>query len=76
MGAYLDTLFTSEGHAGRECLDHIGLLVSEDDNAMLITPFTDLKISDALFSMHSDKSPRPDGMNPCFFSDILAYCWE
>ena len=66
MVAYFYTLFTSEGHASGECLDHNGLLVSKDDNAMLTAPFTDLKIRDALFSMHLDKSPG-HGMNLTFF---------
>lgn len=26
-----------------------------------------MDVKDALFSMHSDKSPGPDGMNPAFY---------
>ena len=48
-------------------MDHIRLLISEDDNAMLTAPFTELEIRDALFSMHSDRLLGLDGMNLAFF---------
>ena len=30
-------------------------------------PFSELKVKEALFSMHLYKSPSPDGMNPTFY---------
>ena len=43
-------------------------MISNDDNAFLTTPSTEMEIKEALFSMHPDKSPGPDGMNPAFFN--------
>ena len=33
----------------------------------LLAPFSAIEIKDALFYMHPDKSPGPDGMNPAFY---------
>ena len=34
---------------------------------MLTAPFTEKEIQEAVFSMHPDKAPGPDRMNPAFF---------
>lgn len=34
---------------------------------MLLAPFTGDDVKVALFDMHPDKSPGPDGMNPAFY---------
>ena len=41
--------------------------IIEEDNVMLIAPFTTMEITDVVFFMHPDKAPGPDGMNPTFF---------
>jgi len=41
--------------------------VSEYDNIMLTQPFAGIEYKEAIFSMHPDKSPSPDGLNPAFF---------
>ncbi|MCI46067.1 CNGC5-like protein, partial [Trifolium medium] len=37
------------------------------DNQMLTAPFTEEEFRQAAFSMHPDKSPRPDNLNPGFY---------
>ena len=41
--------------------------MTESHNSLPICPFEANEIRDALFSMHSDKSSGPDGMNPGFY---------
>ncbi|RZB54606.1 putative transcription repressor OFP9 [Glycine soja] len=41
--------------------------ISDDDNCMLIAPFSKDEFKVALFQMHPDKSSRPDGLNTAFY---------
>ena len=41
--------------------------IIEEDNVMLIAPFTAMEIKDVVFSMHPGKALGSDGMNPAFF---------
>ena len=41
--------------------------VTDDYNQMLMHKFEEKEIKEAVFSMHSDKSPGLDGMNPGFY---------
>ena len=53
-------------------------------NAIIIHPFDQGEIKDAIFSMLPDKSPGPDGMNPDLFqsfwdvvvSDVTEFCMK
>ncbi|MCI25873.1 hypothetical protein A2U01_0047064, partial [Trifolium medium] len=40
---------------------------SEEDNHNLTKEFMFEEFKEAVFSMHSDKAPGPDGMNPAFY---------
>jgi hypothetical protein len=42
-------------------------VVTEEDNSLLTQPFSALEFKEAIFSMHPDKSPGPDGLNPAFY---------
>ncbi|XP_060961018.1 uncharacterized protein LOC133031516 [Cannabis sativa] len=46
------------------CVPH---LVTEDQNALLLEEVTHVEIKKALFQMHPDKAPGPDGMTPSFY---------
>lgn len=46
--------------------------VSEDDNSMLIEPFTEIEVLEAINSCESSRSPGPDGFNFKF----IKTCWE
>ena len=81
MVAYFQALYMSEGCNDGGCIDVISPTISNDDNAFLTAPFTEMEIKEAVFSMHPDKSPGPDGMNIAFFSTVLAcsrqgYLWS
>lgn len=41
--------------------------LSTEDNNLLLAPFTDKDFKEAVFQMHPDKSPGPDGFNPAFY---------
>lgn len=41
--------------------------ISPNDNIALTSPFSEEEFRQAAFSMHPDKSPGPDGLNPGFF---------
>ena len=67
MLAYFQALYMSEGNNDGGCTDVISPMILNDDNAFLTAPFTKMEIKEVVFSMHPDKSPSPDGMNPAFF---------
>lgn len=58
--------------------------VEESDNEDLIRGITAAEVKEATFSMHPDKSPGPDGLNPGFFqsfwhvvgTDVIRFCQE
>ena len=45
------------------------LVVSEEDNVLLLQPIQDHEIKDALFQMDKFKTPGPDGFGAAFFQD-------
>ena len=42
-------------------------LISDADNADFCAPFSNKKFRAALFQLHPDKAPGPDGLNPAFY---------
>ena len=50
-----------------EMLSTIPSLITSQDNAFLIRPFTLVEIKDVVFSMSSDKALGPDGFTAGFF---------
>lgn len=42
-------------------------LVSDEVNVDFIRPFTPIKVKNALFSMHTNKSPSTNNFSPCFY---------
>lgn len=49
--------------------------ITDDQNEVLLAPFTENDVKEALFDMHPYKSPRLDDLNLVFLLKILAYCW-
>ncbi|KAH9802749.1 reverse transcriptase domain-containing protein [Citrus sinensis] len=41
-------------------------------NHSLMEPFSPADVREAIFSMHPDKSPGPDGMNPAFYQNFWS----
>ena len=60
----------------------IWLTITAIENETLLAPFIEKEIQDAVFAMHPDKSPEPNGMNPAYYQrywnivgkDISAAC--
>ncbi|KAH9672067.1 reverse transcriptase domain-containing protein [Citrus sinensis] len=51
----------------RGFLQCVATKVTSEHNSMLLAPFSAIEVKDAVFGMHPDKSPGPDGMNPTFY---------
>ncbi|GAU39014.1 hypothetical protein TSUD_378900 [Trifolium subterraneum] len=67
---YFQELFKPKGGAQEPVLSLITPRVSEEDNERLSAPISKEELRLALFQMHPDKSPGPDGFNPTFFQKI------
>ena len=66
MVKYFSDIFTSCCLGLEDVLQHVSPRISEGHNAN-ITEFSEFEMKEAIFSMHSDKAPSPDGMNPGYF---------
>lgn len=64
---YFQNLFTAEQTNGDTVLNCITQTVSEHQNRLLLETITEAEVKAAVFSMHPDKAPGPDGMTPAFF---------
>ncbi|XP_073041940.1 uncharacterized protein [Primulina eburnea] len=70
---YFSNFFNSNGPSPEEMapfLDCVQSKVTHQMNQMLCAPFTDHEVKKALFDMHPDKSPRPDGLPATFFQNF------
>ncbi|XP_019168807.1 PREDICTED: uncharacterized protein LOC109164714 [Ipomoea nil] len=65
------TVTVVEGDA-RSILDCLDNRVSAGQNAMLLREVSAEEVKGALFAMHPDKSPGPDGLSPAFFQNYWA----
>lgn len=56
--------------------------ITEEQNELVLVPATLDEVKKAVFSMHGDKSPGPDGLNPTFYQsfchivgvDVMNFC--
>ena len=71
---YFETLFLESNSTRAPVVDIIEKVVSDDDNVLLTAPFHAHEFKDAMFSMHRDKCPGPDGFNPGFFQHFWSVC--
>ncbi|XP_060968799.1 uncharacterized protein LOC133036276 [Cannabis sativa] len=72
MVNYFTDIFHSLGTHGNDILDKIQPLIRDDDNVTLLQPVLEEEVHSAVFPMHPDKSPGPDGMTPAFYQK----CWH
>lgn len=80
--SYFDNLFKCS--AVNESLSHGETVeqVTNEENKDLISNVTEEEVKAATFSMHPDKSPDPDGLNPTFFQvfwsvvggEVIRFC--
>lgn len=55
-------------------VDHIPTCISEEDNLLLLAPFTMDELKVSIFQMHSDESPDPNGLNVSFYKIFWYLC--
>ncbi|MCI28064.1 RNA-directed DNA polymerase (Reverse transcriptase), partial [Trifolium medium] len=48
--------------------------VGQEENEKLVAPITKEEVKNALFQMHPDKAPGPDGFNPAFYQHFWNLC--
>ncbi|GAU37962.1 hypothetical protein TSUD_269770 [Trifolium subterraneum] len=72
--SYFDNFFKPRDGDHDPVLNLIQPRVTDDDNFFLTAPITKVEIQQALFQMHPDKSPGPDGFNPAFFQRFWEHC--
>ncbi|GAU35032.1 hypothetical protein TSUD_103550 [Trifolium subterraneum] len=72
--SYFDILFKPRDGDHDPVLNLIQPRVTDDDNFVLTAPITKVEIHQALFQMHPDKSPGPDGFNPTFYQRFWQQC--
>lgn len=66
---YFSKLFRAEAYEWSHVVSFIPENVTTEMNAKLTALFTEAEVKTAVFAMHPDKSPGPDGMNPCFYRE-------
>lgn len=80
--SYFTQLFSSTNMNGSLSGRDTVKQVSDEDNVELVKDVTEVEVKEAVFSMHPDKSPGPDGLNPAFFQsfwsvvrhDVILFC--
>uniref|UniRef100_A0A803PEE1 Reverse transcriptase domain-containing protein n=1 Tax=Cannabis sativa TaxID=3483 RepID=A0A803PEE1_CANSA len=68
---YFSNLFATDGSACTEVIDCIQSRVTSQMNEELTRNVSVEEVKRAVFDMHPDKSPGPDGMTPAFYQK----CW-
>ncbi|XP_071912962.1 uncharacterized protein [Coffea arabica] len=70
---YFQHIYTSERpEEFSEILEGIPQTITDEMNMKLTRKVTEQEISQAVFSMHPNKSPGPDGMSPVFFQKFWS----
>uniref|UniRef100_A0A803PVR0 Reverse transcriptase domain-containing protein n=1 Tax=Cannabis sativa TaxID=3483 RepID=A0A803PVR0_CANSA len=69
---YFDNLFCSTGFDTSGVINNIPSTVTATQNEELLAPILEEEVRNALFQMHPDKAPGPDGMTPGFYQR----CWN
>jgi len=69
---YYDNLFKTQQGPFSVITDIVDKKVSDEINEDLKRPFTVEEIKHVVFSMHPDKAPGPNGLNPGFFQHFWS----
>lgn len=69
---YYQHLFTQGSCQSREVLECVPRTITDVHNNILLEPVSDSEVKQAIFSMHPDKAPGPDGMTPAFYQKHWA----
>jgi hypothetical protein len=71
---YFDQLFKANAMCHEPVLALIAPKVTQEENDRLVAPITREELKAALFQMHPDKAPGPDGFNPAFYQHFWDLC--
>ncbi|MCH99156.1 endonuclease/exonuclease/phosphatase family protein, partial [Trifolium medium] len=71
---YFNHLFKSNPSTHDPILSLIAPKITQEDNDRLVMPITREELKEALFQMHPDKAPGPDGFNPAFYQHFWDLC--
>lgn len=69
---YYMSLFTSSQSDWAEVVDCVPQTITREQNDYLLREIQDQEVKQAIFQMHPDKSPGPDGMTPAFYQKHWA----
>ncbi|KAL8124336.1 hypothetical protein AgCh_012113 [Apium graveolens] len=64
---YYQELYSSSQVDNDEVINCVKPKISEKQNVQLMKEITEEEVREAIFHMHPDKAPGPDGMTPTFF---------
>ena len=81
---YSQNLFQSNGCNSAKVIHCVESKITNEQNSMLLTPFSATEVKEALFDMHPEKSLGPDDMNPAFCQrfwhivgeDVISACLQ
>jgi hypothetical protein len=71
---YFNHLFKASSTKHDLVLSLIAPKITQEDNDRLVMPITKEELKEALFQMHPDKAPGPDGFNPAFYQHFWELC--
>jgi len=71
---YFTELFQKNQSVAEPVVNVIRSSISSEDNVSFMQPFTKDEFRVAIFSMHSDKCPGPDGYSPGFYQHFWDLC--
>ncbi|MCI05069.1 endonuclease/exonuclease/phosphatase family protein [Trifolium medium] len=71
---YFDHLFKANASMHDPVLNLISPKITQEDNEYLVAEITKEEVKNALFQMHPDKAPGPDGFNPAFYQHFWELC--
>lgn len=69
---YFRNIFLSNGVEDTGFENHLSVKVSDDNNDLLMAPISSYEVRTSVFSMHPNKLPGPDGLNPTFFQQFWS----
>lgn len=72
--SYFKDLFRRDVGEYEGVIRHVSRRLNDDDNETLLRPLEAGEFKYALFQMHPDKAPGPDGLDSAFFKRFWNIC--